>query len=118
MGTDKMKIVTAALGAGIVAFATIGCVLGTAAAPAQCPKVEVSPEYSDIGSGVMRFTVAPASDKLNYNWTVSAGTISSGQGTSQIIVEASSGDVVKAIVIVGGLPKGCPGEAEAEVMAP
>jgi len=115
-----MKIVTAALGAGIVAFATIGSVLGAGAgaAPAQCPKVEVSPEYSDIGSGVMRFTAAPASDKLNYNWMVSAGAITSGQGTSQIIVEAASGDAVKAIVIVGGLPKGCPGQGEAEVMAP
>jgi hypothetical protein len=47
--------------------------------------------------------------KLSYNWTVSAGTISSGQGTPAIIVDTTdvAGQPAEATVEVGGLPDSC-----------
>ncbi len=45
-----------------------------------------------------------------YNWTVSAGTISSGQGTSSISVDTTGvapGSNVTAAVMVAGLPRDC-----------
>jgi hypothetical protein len=46
---------------------------------------------------------------VTYNWSVSAGTISSGQGTSSIIVDTKGigGQTVTATVEVGGLAATC-----------
>ncbi len=48
---------------------------------------------------------------LAYNWTVSAGEILQGQGTSIISVstEKLSGINIIATVAINGLPKGCEG---------
>jgi hypothetical protein len=58
---------------------------------------------------------APADAKLTYNWVISAGTISSGQGTSSITVDttgvAFAPGGVTATVDVAGLPEGCAGSA-------
>ena len=44
-----------------------------------------------------------------YNWTVSAGTISSGQGTSSITVDTAgtAGQTITATVDIGGLEVAC-----------
>lgn len=44
-----------------------------------------------------------------YNWTVSAGTIQSGQGTSTITVDTTGtgGQTITATVDVGGFPREC-----------
>jgi hypothetical protein len=44
-----------------------------------------------------------------YNWTVSAGTITSGQGTSTITVDTTGtgGQSITATVTVGGYPSSC-----------
>jgi len=46
---------------------------------------------------------------VTYNWSVSAGTISSGQGTSSITVDTAGlgGQTVTATVEVGGLDPAC-----------
>jgi hypothetical protein len=46
---------------------------------------------------------------VTYNWTVSAGTISSGQGTPSITVDTTglSGQSVKATVDIGGTDPTC-----------
>jgi hypothetical protein len=46
---------------------------------------------------------------VTYNWSVSAGTISSGQGTSSITVETTGlgGQTVTATVELGGLDPSC-----------
>jgi PKD-like domain len=56
---------------------------------------------------------AAAGAKLSYNWTVSAGTIKSGQGTSSISVDTTGlgGASLEATVQVAGLPEGCAGKA-------
>lgn len=58
-------------------------------------------------------TVSGMTDKtgLGYEWTVSAGTIASGQGTCAIIVDTTGlvdGTEITAQVKVTGLPEHCP----------
>lgn len=52
--------------------------------------------------------------RLEYEWTVSAGTIASGQGTCSIVVDTTglaNGTNITAQVKVRGLPEGCPNTA-------
>jgi hypothetical protein len=52
---------------------------------------------------------------LKFDWTVSLGTIETGQGSSDIVVRTTSSDsfkTMKAKVVVSGLPKECNSVAE------
>jgi hypothetical protein len=66
----------------------------------------------DVGAPIT-FTANVAGGDANvtptYNWSVSAGTISSGQGTSSITVDTTGigGQSVTATVEVGGYPPSC-----------
>jgi len=75
-----------------------------------CPTVSVScPADVDLGAPIT-FTASGAGDmNVTYNWSVSAGTISSGQGTSSITVDSTSlgGQTVTATVELGGLDPSC-----------
>ncbi|MGH9871725.1 MAG: PKD domain-containing protein [Pyrinomonadaceae bacterium] len=75
-----------------------------------CPTVSVScPAEVDLASPIT-FTASGAGDmNVTYNWTVSAGTISSGQGTSSIEVDTAGlgGQSVTATVELGGLDPSC-----------
>jgi hypothetical protein len=81
---------------------------------AQCPTVRTTcPDTVAVGEK-LTFTVNVSGGDTNvtptYNWTVSAGTISSGQGTSLIEVETSglTGDSsITATVDVGGFDRSC-----------
>jgi hypothetical protein len=104
-------------GCGCVAFDsktvtvnTCGCVQPT---PPPCPTVSVScPDTGTPGTPVT-FTASVSGGDPNvtptYNWTVSAGTITSGQGTSTITVDTTGlgGQTVTATVTVGGYPSSC-----------
>ena len=87
-----------------------------AAAPRarECPKVVVScPNYIHTGEPATfnaSIDNAPADAKLTYNWVVSMGIISSGQGTSSINVDTTGvpGGELTATVDVAGLPASCP----------
>lgn len=46
--------------------------------------------------------------KPTYRWTVSAGTITGGEGTARISVEAEGSNSLTATVEVGGYPASCP----------
>ncbi len=62
------------------------------------------------GDGAAFFSVEPAKEGLTYNWSVSAGTIQSGQGTSSIMVATTgmpAGEDVTATVEIGGLKPSC-----------
>ena len=82
--------------------------------PPPCPTVSVScPSQADPGTPVT-FTASVANDSglsLTYNWSVSAGTISSGQGTSSITVDTTGlgGQTVTATVSLGGADPSCTG---------
>ena len=82
-------------------------------AASQCPVVRVScpadaeegaePTYTaDVSGGDQGVTPT-------FNWTVSAGTISSGQGTSTIRVDTTGvgGQTITATVDVGGFARDC-----------
>jgi hypothetical protein len=63
----------------------------------------------DQGSSIT-FTASVTPDtNVTYNWSVSAGTISSGQGTSSITVDTANlgGQTVTATVELGGLDPAC-----------
>lgn len=82
-------------------------------AAAQCPTVSVSsPAEVKEDEGITFTAVVKGGDRdaaPTYNWTVSAGTISSGQGTSVITVNTQGvgGASVTATVDLGGLDAKC-----------
>src|SRR6266852_4594808 len=81
----------------------------------DCPTVLVSCPDSDTGSA-LTFNASIAGDpsiKLTFKWTVSAGKITSGQGTPSISVDMSGawGQSLTATVEVGGFDKACRREA-------
>ena len=78
-----------------------------------CPTVSVSCP-SDVEAGApINFTASvnggPSNLSVTYNWSVSAGTISSGQGTSSITVDTAgaAGSTVTATVELGGVDPVC-----------
>jgi len=77
---------------------------------APCPTVSVScPSDVDQGSSITFSSSVTGSANVTYNWSVSAGTISSGQGTSTITVDTAGlgGQTVTATVELGGLDPAC-----------
>jgi|GEM_PF-1304354 len=83
------------------------------AAVVRCPKVEVScPSEVDAEMPITFSASVTGGDPeatLTYNWTVSAGTISSGQGTSTITVDTTgvAGQSSTATVSLGGYDAKC-----------
>ncbi len=90
-----------------VTVALCGC------APPPCPNISVScPGDVDEGSPITfnaSVTGGAANLTPTYNWSVSAGTISGGQGTSSITVDTAGlgGQTVTATVDVGGADPAC-----------
>jgi hypothetical protein len=79
--------------------------------PPPCPQVAVScPNEVDAGQPIT-FTASVTGEGApspTYNWSVSAGTISSGQGTSTITVDTNGvAQSVTATVTIGGLDPSC-----------
>ncbi len=89
--------------------------------PCSCPSLSVSPPSGVTSPGdAMTFT-ASASGNLTYNWTVSAGTIESGQGTPVITVRTTkemAGSNVTATVEIGGTEPRCKCPTTASETAP
>ena len=82
----------------------------TGCKPPPCPTVSVScPSDVDQGSPITFNASVSSSANVTYNWSVSAGTISSGQGTSSITVDTANlgGQAVTATVELGGLDPSC-----------
>ena len=79
-------------------------------APPPCPTVSVScPADVDLGAPITFSASVSDSSNVTYNWSVSAGTISGGQGTSSITVSTDGlgGQTVTATVELGGLDPSC-----------
>ena len=93
---------------------TVADCTGCVPPPPPCPTISVScPSEVDTGQPIT-FTASvagslPSGVTVTYNWSVSAGTISSGQGTSTITVDTAGlgGQSVTATVNVGGLDPSC-----------
>jgi hypothetical protein len=86
---------------------------GCAVPKPPCPQVAVScPGDVELGSPITftaSVTSGDSSVSPTYNWSVSAGTISGGQGTSSITVDTAGlgGQSVTATVDVGGFDPAC-----------
>jgi hypothetical protein len=79
--------------------------------PCSCPPAPTitGPSAATKPGDTMTFTANWSGDGT-YNWTVSSGTIESGQGTSSIVVrttEGMAGTTVTATVEVGGTDPAC-----------
>ena len=76
----------------------------------NCPTITVKSPYLITAGDNLGFVaeVKGASD-VTYNWSISAGTITSGQGTSSITVDTKGldGMSVTATVEIGGISSSC-----------
>ncbi len=89
---------------------TVVACTGCKPPPPPCPNISVScPSEVEQGSPLTFNASAGGDSTITYNWTVSAGTISSGQGTSSITVDTATlgGQTVTATVEIGGLDPSC-----------
>jgi hypothetical protein len=80
-----------------------------------CPKLAVfGPsgfvKPGEIGTYVARIDTLGRQYDLRYKWTVTDGTIVSGQGTEKIGVRNPTGWTTTVTLEVGGLPVGCPND--------
>ena len=99
---------------GIHAATTASTIVTIAActdcAPYTCPSISVScPGSVAQGTPITFTTNFSGNEAVTYNWSVSAGTITMGQGTSTITVDTSGlgGQTVTATVELGGLNPSC-----------
>jgi hypothetical protein len=86
----------------------------------NCPGISVESYSYEIAAGDTLVFIAGTKDAevhVTYNWSISAGTIISGQGTAKILVntEGLSGMFVTATVELKGLPAKCVSTASSSV---
>jgi hypothetical protein len=112
-----LKMRRTALGIALASLATLAAVGASAGRVYDCPAVAVTcPDSVPSGEGAAfeaNVNGAAAGAKLTYKWTVSAGTITGGQGTGRVEVDTTgmSGGQLTATVEVGGFPESCPAAA-------
>ena len=98
----------------ILSLLTLISIFFSFATAQNCPSISVSAPSSNVKEGTAAtFSVnvsgGRADMSVTYNWSISAGTIESGQGTSVISVNTSGlgGQNITATVELGGLPAEC-----------
>jgi len=97
--------------AAVPSSATVTIANCTNCKPPPCPTVNVScPSDVEYGAPITYSATVNPGGNVTYNWSVSAGTITGGQGTSSITVDTANlgGQTVTATVEVGGLATACP----------
>jgi hypothetical protein len=79
-----------------------------------CPEISISCPTDQVAPGTpatvsVNLTGGDPNASVTYNWSVSAGTITSGQGTPTITIDTTglAGQTVTATVELGGLPPAC-----------
>lgn len=111
-----MNVIKFAAVAAIAVFALSGASIAADAkktAVVAKSKCDLTME-GKAGANQVAFTITPAGESMTYNWTVSAGSISSGQGTNAITVDVTGltkGQNVTATAEVDGLDASCKGKA-------
>ena len=101
-------------GCGCVAFSstTVTVAECTNCVP-PCPQISISCPTDQVTAGTPATVSVNVSGggnfNVTYNWTVSAGTITGGQGTPSITIDTTglAGQNVTATVELGGLPPEC-----------
>jgi len=100
-----------------LAMAFVLAVIAQTETPASCPSISVTGPagITQPGDSMEFKAITPLNntDRLTFQWTISAGTIERGQGTQEIRVRAprdlnnSIAITVTASVEISGLPKDC-----------
>ncbi|MEJ7618863.1 MAG: hypothetical protein WKF30_18250, partial [Pyrinomonadaceae bacterium] len=112
-------------GCGCVSFATTTvtvapCPTPVPPTPIPCPSISIDCPTSVVPQGTAATFTANISggdtSAAGYNWTVSAGTITSGQGTNSITVDTTGveGNLV-ATLNVSGLAATCPASSSCTI---
>ena len=106
----------------VLVIATCAAMPSLAQEASPCPTVAIASaaEVNSPDAAEFKVSVTGGSADVDplYNWTVSAGTISSGQGTSSIQVATdgmAAGDVIEAEVEVRGFQGSCDTSASASI---
>src|SRR5205085_11676274 len=102
-------------GCGCVAFSsTTVTVAGCTGCVPPCPTISISCPTDQVAAGTpatvsVNLSGGDPNASVTYNWTVSAGTISSGQGTPSITIDTTGqgGQNITATVEIGGLAPEC-----------
>jgi hypothetical protein len=108
-----MRRLTSAIAIALLALASLSFNSNAARRACACPTLAVSCSDAVPTGKSTTFRVAVSNfsrdAKFSYTWTVSAGTILSGQGTPAIIVDTTGlhNQSAEATVEVGGLPDSC-----------
>jgi hypothetical protein len=95
-----------------------GCDAAPMPTPPPCPRVSANASPSAVEEGgqvTVSANVSGAQGPVSYNWTVTCGTIISGQGSPTITIDNTgcAGRTVTANVEIGGLRPECPSTAQA-----
>jgi hypothetical protein len=102
-------------GCGCVAFSsTTATVAACTGCVAPCPTINISCPTDTIQQGSpatvsVNMSGGDPNASVTYNWSVSAGTISAGQGTPSITIDTTgtAGQTITATVELGGLAPTC-----------
>jgi hypothetical protein len=101
-------------GCGCVSFSSTTVTVNECDCVPLCPTITVDCPTQLVEQGTPATVTAnisggPANMSLTYNWSVSAGTISGGQGTPSITVDTTgqAGQTITATVEIGGLAPEC-----------
>jgi len=105
-----------------VAFSSISIVVTDCPPPRPvCPTVTISCPDSVTENAPVTFTASISGGTTNitpsYNWTISAGRITSGQGTLSITVDTTgmAGQTIRADLDVGGFGMPCPASCSVSI---
>lgn len=102
----------------IILFAIV-ILFGTAAFAQEpaCPTISISAptEATPAGQDVSFTANVTGGGDVTYNWSISAGSITSGQGTPSITVDSQglAGSSVTATLEVGGISRSCSNSSSA-----
>ena len=117
MNIAHRRLLLGLLIAGLLALVGLSAGFNTPASQQKsspCPKTEVKcPDSVHKGETLKITAIVKGGDEQvtpTYNWTVSAGTIASGQGTATIEVnsdEVAADSTVTATVETGGYDRDC-----------
>lgn len=92
--------------------------------PRVCPNVSITCPEKVAVNQPLTFSATVTGGTGNvapvYNWTVTAGTIVEGQGTSSINVDTTNlgGQIIKATFSMAGYPKDCTASCVAQIQVP
>jgi hypothetical protein len=114
MTHNDRRFVALFVAVAVLLFTGASATFRASAQQSKCPKTNVAcPDSVDAGGKLSFSADVRGGDSQvtpTYNWSVSAGSISSGQGTSTIEVDTSEvtgGGTITATVDVGGFNREC-----------